>query len=196
MLNTATVESSNPKVAPTLTPGKVTPEILHQWERACKEYFRVKGVAQNKKVESILSRLQDLCIADWAEANKATLITLDFLDFIEKLRGEVLEKDWNQKIKLSMLASKQGDRPFHEWAYKLQTRNTLLRGHPGHFGDGALRETLKNNMDQGLELRIRRLAIATTVPLWDWIEVVKVEDDVLPSNIPASPLANIKNTVH
>ena len=67
----------------------------------------MKGI--KKKVESILSRLQDLHIADWAKANKAALVQLDFPEFTEKLRGQVLENDWDRKIKLVMLASKQGD---------------------------------------------------------------------------------------
>ena len=155
MSSVATVENHNPKAAPTLTAGKVTPEALHQWERACKEYFRLKKVEADKQVESILSRLLDFRIADWAEANEAALIALTFPKFMEKLRGEALEKDWDRKIKLSMLTSRQGDRPFHEWAYEMQTRNALLRGRPHHFDDESLRENLENNMDQGLELRTR-----------------------------------------
>lgn len=134
---------------------------------------------KGNQVESILSRLQDLRTADWVEANEAALTALAFPDFMEKLRGEVLERDWDGKIKLSMLASKQGERPFHEWAYSVQTRNALLRGRPHRFNDGALRELLENNMDAGLELRIRRLALATTVPLRDWIETVRVEDEFI-----------------
>ena len=85
--------------------------------------------------------------------------------------------DWDRKIKLSMLASKQGERPFHEWAYGMQTCNALLRGRPYHFSEEALRETLENNMDVGLELRVRRLALATTLSLREWVETVKVEDE-------------------
>ena len=70
MSHLAAVEGSNLKVAPTLTPGKITPEILHRWERACKEHFRVKRIGATKQVESILSRLLDFNIADWAEANE------------------------------------------------------------------------------------------------------------------------------
>ena len=179
MSSAASVESHNPKIAPTLTPGKVTPEVLHQWERACKEFFRIKGIAKENQVESVLSRLQDLRTADWVEANEAVLTALAFPDFMERLRGEVLERDWDRKIKLSVLASKQGERPFHEWANGMQTRNALLRGRPHHFNDEALREVLENNMDTGLELRIRRIALATTVPLREWIETVRVEDEFL-----------------
>lgn len=61
----ATVEDHNSKIPPTLTPGKVTPEILHRWEKLCKKYFRIKKVAEKLKVESVLSRIQDLRLADW-----------------------------------------------------------------------------------------------------------------------------------
>ena len=117
----ATVEDINTKVAPTLTPGKITPKILHRWEKLCKEYFRIKSIAESKKVESILSCLQDLRIADWAEANEAILKVLEFSEFMDWLKERALEKDWDHKIKLLMLWSKQGGRPFHKWAYKLQT---------------------------------------------------------------------------
>ena len=177
MSSLATVEDSNPKVAPTLTPGKVTPEVLHRWERSCKEYFRQKNITDKKKVESILSRLLDFRIADWVEANEAQLKGLDFLTFMGKLRAEALEKDWDRKIKLEILASKQGECLFHEWAYSLLTRNALLHGQLCRFDDVALHETLENNMDSGLELWMRRTPVDIGAPLRDWIEAVKVEDE-------------------
>ena len=177
MSSVATVECPSPKVPPTLTPGKITPEVLHRWEKACKEYFRVKHVAVGKQVESILSRLQDLRIADWAEANEATLTALRFPDFMERLQGEALEKDWDRKIKLSILASKQEGCVFQEWVYELQTCNVLLRGRPCHFDDEVLCETLENNMDPSLEVRIRKIVSEESVELRDWIKMVKIEDE-------------------
>ncbi|KAF9645798.1 hypothetical protein BDM02DRAFT_3119713 [Thelephora ganbajun] len=173
----ATVKDRNPKIAPTLTSGKITPEVLYRWERSCKEHFRVKDITEKKKVESVLSRLQDFRIADWVEANGVTLKTLEFSAFMEKLRKEALGKDWDRKIKLNILASKQGERPFHEWVYEMQTRNALLRGRQCHFNEEALRETLENNMDQGLELRMRRIVLAEETSLREWIEAVKTEDE-------------------
>ena len=48
-----------------------------------------------------------------------------------------------------------------------------------HFSDEALRETLENNMDSGLKLQVRRIVVEveSPTPLWDWIEVVKAEDE-------------------
>ncbi|KAF9645247.1 hypothetical protein BDM02DRAFT_3120539 [Thelephora ganbajun] len=78
---------------------------------------------------------------------------------MDKLREEALDKDRDRKIKLAILASKQGECPFHEWAYEMQAHNTLLRGRLCHFSEEALRETLENNMDQGLELQMRRTVL-------------------------------------
>ena len=175
----ASVEDSNPKMAPTLTSGKITPEIFFRWERSCIEYFRVKKIEEEKKVESILSRLQDVRIVDWAVANETLLKTLDFATFTEKFRGQVLEKDWDRKIKLSILASKQGERPFEEWANEIQSRNALLRGRKCHFGEAALRETLENNMDSELETRMMKTLVAEDVSLREWVEAVRVEDELL-----------------
>ena len=73
-----------------MTPGLVTLKVLHRWEKACKEYFRVKGITERKKVESVLSRLQDIHIADWIEANEMSLVGITFVDFMMKLRAETL----------------------------------------------------------------------------------------------------------
>ena len=85
MSSVATVKGQNPKIAPILTAGRVTPEVLHQWERACKEHFRIKHVDKDKQVESVLSRIQDFRTADWIEANEAILVALPFSGFMEKL---------------------------------------------------------------------------------------------------------------
>ena len=124
-----------------------------------------------------MSRLQDIHIADWVEANEDALKGIDFVLFMTKLRAETLEKDWDRKIKLSILASKQEGCPFHKWVYAIQARNTLLRGRPCHFDEDSLHETLENNMSENLEVRVQRLMVTDDISLQDWIEVVKDEDE-------------------
>ena len=174
MSEIATVKDHNPKCPPTLTPGSITPEVLLQWERSCKEYFWVKDVTEEKKVGSVLARLQDLSIADWLDTNEERLKALEFSAFMDQLRERALEKDWDRKIYMSILSSKQGERTFHEWAYELQTRNALLRGSPYHFNEKAFRDRLQINMDPSLELRARKLQEAS---LWRWIKEVELEDE-------------------
>lgn len=83
-------------------------------------------------------------------------------EFMDRFRKEVLEKGWDRKIRLSMLASKQGGRPSHEWAYETQKHNALLRGRSYNFFEEALHETLEN--------------IDADTKFKDWVETVAVED--------------------
>ena len=175
----ATVEASNPKRAPTLTPGKITPELLHQWERACKEFFRIKNIADDKKVESVLSRLQDQGIADWAEANEAMLKDLEFPEFMKRVRKQALEHDWDRKVMLTIIESRQGTRAFYDWANGLYNRNTLLRGTEFHMDEKGLRQTIENTMNQVLEYRMRRFNVPRDTPIRDWIEQTRMEDEFM-----------------
>ena len=40
----------NPKAAPSLTEGKITPAALTAWENGCERYFRDREVSEDKKV--------------------------------------------------------------------------------------------------------------------------------------------------
>ena len=134
----ATVECSNRKITPTLTKGLITPEILYEWELACEEYFRVKSVANDKQVESVLAGLRDFHIAGWARANVTELKILKFSEFMEKLREETLKEDWDRAIMLEIHDSKQRERPFSDWVHHLQNRNALLQGREEYHYDDAL----------------------------------------------------------
>ena len=148
-------------------------------EMACEEYFRVKSITDTKQVESILARLQDFHIADWVRANAVDLKTLSFSEFMERLREETLEEDWDRAIMLEIHDSKQRKRPFPEWVYHLQNRNALLRGRKDyHYDETSLRLTLEKNMAVDLEERVRRLEIPRTSRFKDWVEKVKKEDKV------------------
>ena len=179
MPNIVVVESRNPKVPPTLTAGKITPEVLHRWERACKDHFRTKRIGEEAQVGSVLYRLEDLQLANWVEANEVILTALKFPVFMDRLRDHILEKDWDRKIKLSILDFKQGECPFGEWVYDLQNRNALLWGRPHHFSDVALRETIENNMDPVLKIKVRRIVFAPTALIQEWVAAVTVEDETV-----------------
>ena len=186
MPTAATVEAQNQKVPPILTPGKVTPEVLHRWEKSCKTYFRVKSVSAKKQVESVLSQLQEPRLEAWVEAKEEELKSLDFASFMDKLRDRALIRDWDRKIKLEMLATKQGDTPFLDWAYGLVNRNELLKGRPCYFSEEALCELFRNTMDHSLELRMRKIAFGGDAEIRDWIEEVGLEAELLADQRAAS----------
>ena len=139
-------------------------------------------MSAKKQVESVPSCLQDMRLADWAEANEETPKNLDFAAFMEKFHGEALVKDWDCKIKLLTLAAGQGERPFREWPYELLNSNVLLHGHSGHFNDEAMHEPFRNDMDEGLKLHTRKIDIGKGDMIRNWIEAVGVEGEFVPND--------------
>ncbi|KAI0083808.1 hypothetical protein BDY19DRAFT_910350 [Irpex rosettiformis] len=55
----ARVESSSPKAIPVLTAGELSIEVYIRWKDACKDYFNVKGIAEDKQFRSEKTWLPD-----------------------------------------------------------------------------------------------------------------------------------------
>ena len=70
---------------PTLSPGKISPEILHLWVHSCQGYFQIKSVEGGEEVHMVLYGLQDPCIADWFTTNTVVLELLTFDAFVAEI---------------------------------------------------------------------------------------------------------------
>lgn len=58
-LKIAQMEQATPNKLPILTAGKLTPDNIHVFKIACKAYFRLKEVADNKEVARVVWGIQD-----------------------------------------------------------------------------------------------------------------------------------------
>jgi hypothetical protein len=75
-----------------------------------------------------------------------------------------------------MLSSTQGNRPFHDWAVEIQSKNTLLRDTDSYFTDVYLKYHLESHMNPHLAADYRDERI-TEPDLHKWIDKVKVLDN-------------------
>ena len=67
---------------PCLSAGTVSPEVLHQFENACRSFFRNKeGLEPKDHIARIAGSLQDLLLADWYWTGQETFDALSFNDF-------------------------------------------------------------------------------------------------------------------
>jgi hypothetical protein len=64
MSETADVETTGNKM-PILTPGSLSPEVLHCFENICCNFFHVKKITTDEQVTLIMGNMQDLLISDW-----------------------------------------------------------------------------------------------------------------------------------
>lgn len=174
---TGRCEQAAPNQPPFLTAGDLTPEVLRAWEMGCRHFFRQKEVAEKAQVGRVAWNLQDLRIQDWYINDRDRLNALSFAEFMQEVRSCWLPSDWVAMVRQKMLASTQGEKPFHVWAAEIQSQNALLRGYPSHLSDEKLYYHLESHMHVDLFADYRLANIVAEKDLRKWIEKVRLLDE-------------------
>jgi len=174
--STAEVTHSSTNKPPSLSAGTVSPEVLRQFENACRSFFRNKeGLDAKDHVARIAGGLQDPLLADWYWTGQETFDALSFDDFMKELRNKWLPNDWEQDIRRRVLGTKQSG-AFWEWAVKMRSLNTLLRGTTTHLDDAALLNQLEANLEPWLSRACDDERVKEDT-LDKWLDKVKIIDE-------------------
>ncbi|KAH9946554.1 hypothetical protein B0H21DRAFT_693496 [Amylocystis lapponica] len=112
----ATVIQTSPKHVPLLTTGKLTPQVLVNWEHACHQYFKEKDVDEAKKVAKVTGGLQDELIRDWYYNDADRFNGLTWTASVKEMRTRWLPKGWVDRTLTTLLCSRHRDEdPFEDW---------------------------------------------------------------------------------
>lgn len=118
-----------PGKLPIVTTGKLTPELLTEFENRYYVYFLNKQVLDEKlKVGCITWGLQDAHIQVWYRTNQAMVDAAGFDAFMKTVCANWLEVGWEHEVKLAILSSSQGNMPISDWVRLLESINTVLIG--------------------------------------------------------------------
>lgn len=165
MTKSATVEQTAPNKPPKLLPGELTPEAARDWENACSTYFMHKGVVAADQVKMVAFGMMDPRLHTWYLAQRAALDAGSFADYMTALKDGWLDTHWDTKLRKKVLGSRQGTRPFYEWALELQNQNALLYGNAAHLSDVQLRNQLEANICDELTTSVLRAGLADNLTL-------------------------------
>ncbi|KAG1797477.1 uncharacterized protein HD556DRAFT_1212875, partial [Suillus plorans] len=170
------VEQTSASTPLFLAAGELTPEVLHAWEMGCTQFFLHKEVKDDEMVKKVAWGMQEPVMQDWYSNNQARLDGLTFKDYMEDVHSYWLPSGWADQVRRKMLASTQGQRPFHEWAVDVQGHNTLLRGTPSHLKNDSILYHLEAHMNTELAANYQAKNITET-NLRKWIEKVRLLDE-------------------
>lgn len=81
----AVVSHDKDKDMPKLLAGDITPLVIKQCVKACKNHFRTALVADEVQVATIVSRMEDPRLIQWYTAQSGYLDALSFDEFITKV---------------------------------------------------------------------------------------------------------------
>jgi hypothetical protein len=96
---------------PVITPGKLTPDLLFDFENGAYSYFSFKEVKPEKEVAKVAGGLQDGRVQTWYRLNRAAIDAAGFNKFMKSIRTNWLDPGWEQEVKLFILGSSQGTKP-------------------------------------------------------------------------------------
>jgi hypothetical protein len=131
---------------PVITPGKLTPDLLFDFENGTYSYFSFKDVKPEKEVSKIAGGLQDGHIQMWYHLNCAAVDAAGFTAFTKHIRDSWLKPGWEQEVKLVILTSHQGNSAISDWIMLLESTNTLLNDHVCKLSDNDLRNHIQSHV--------------------------------------------------
>jgi hypothetical protein len=170
---TATVEKRGG--LPTLSAGKVTPEVYAEFVRLSKAFFREKDVAATRQVARISGALTDSGHVEWYDANETNLESGDFNAFCTAFRAKFVSNRDDHKLQTTLYSSKQGDRDFLDWAQDVCRINRLIIGSDAHLSDSQLSHILRGNCDTELLKKIGTVTLDAdpSTDLQGWIDEIQ-----------------------
>ena len=131
---------------PAITPGRLTPNLLFDFENGAYSYFSFKDIKAEKEVLKVAGGLQDGRIQTWYRLNRAAVDAAGLSAFMAHVRESWLEPGWEQNVKLVILASHQSTTPISNWIMLLESTNALLNGHTCKLSDDDLRNHIQSHI--------------------------------------------------
>ncbi|KAJ7182697.1 hypothetical protein C8R43DRAFT_869173, partial [Mycena crocata] len=179
--STAPTVIAVPGKQPTLTPGQLTPSILADYERACRNYFNAKDIAAEKQVAVVMGGLQDVHIVDWLtpEDEVARVSKLKFKDFMAEIRARFLDADWESKTRTELLRCRmRADETFLDYHTRIVKIHSLLNGTASQLDPTRLQNTIEAGLVPDLLRRLSKSSAAkAATTLLTWIAAVKDLDE-------------------
>lgn len=98
-----------------MSEGDLTADNAKRWANGCQDYFENKDIPADKQVQKVLGSLKDPRIRDWANTDRMRVQALTFNKFMDELRAEFLDEDWESKIRAEVLTIRHNGHPFHDF---------------------------------------------------------------------------------
>ncbi|KIM89523.1 hypothetical protein PILCRDRAFT_32726, partial [Piloderma croceum F 1598] len=130
---------------PVVTPGKLTPYLLFDFENGAFSYFSFKEVRPEREVSKVAGSLQDGCVQTWYCLNHTAIDGAGFNAFVASVRSQWLDPGWEQEIKLIILSSNQGSMPISNWIMLVKSTNALLKGHVCELSEADLHNHISSH---------------------------------------------------
>ncbi|KAF5312704.1 hypothetical protein D9619_003693 [Psilocybe cf. subviscida] len=169
------------KMPPAFSKGNITARNIAKFQEDYERYFSIRNIAEDQRYLQVKHTIFPDQIKIWIQENDATLAPLTFVNFIEAMRAEFLDGDWESShIRLTVRRPMADDESFDAYATSVKINNNLLPAGI-KLSNASLRECLRAGWNSALNAewdclpRDRQEAITAINQnnLAEWIKKVK-----------------------
>ena len=136
--------------------GNLNTKNAHQYDNSCNRYFDMKDIPEDKQVHKVIAGICDQRMKDHISTNRTRIIALTFPQFLQELKDNWLDKNWEAITWIQLLRMVQGrDQPFRDYMVALLAQNSLLMGTTSHLSNAKLHHQLEVGLELCLSQKIK-----------------------------------------
>ncbi|KAF9455867.1 hypothetical protein BDZ94DRAFT_1355150 [Collybia nuda] len=149
----AKIQQTLPSHAPILTSGRITPNILEEFETACLRFFKHKKIEEEDKVSMVIYNLLSPGMVSWVKVKSAHLCSLSWAEFMAEFKHKWLPRGWEHEITNKVIAFQRPLESFGDRQNKVRANNNLIFGLHEHVDEDHLCQHLYSHLHNKLQLQ-------------------------------------------
>ncbi|KIM79855.1 hypothetical protein PILCRDRAFT_10032 [Piloderma croceum F 1598] len=161
---------------PIITSGKLTPELLADFENGCFAYFAWKDVAKDQQVMKIAWWLQDMRMQVWYRTNCDRINAASFPAFMALVRAQWLPAGWEHNVRCLILSSSQQNLPVVNWIRLLESTNAILVSTTSHLTSAHLHAHIETHLHADTQIAAHLAETHLVLEYAAYVHAIKLID--------------------
>ncbi|KAG6875053.1 hypothetical protein C0992_005377, partial [Termitomyces sp. T32_za158] len=177
----AEIKVAKLKDCPMLTEGRMDDNIFQQWSIACHRYKKHSGKRTDEIVSFVADGMLEPRFVAWYHTNRSRIDAMTLDEYLAEFQRFALPRNWQSKVRDSILASFQENMSFANWNVHIQNLNARLTNTASEHAltNLALKAHFESHMRSDLRRKVDARRLKSNMEFADWIiEVTELDEEL------------------
>ncbi|KAG6875130.1 hypothetical protein C0992_005119 [Termitomyces sp. T32_za158] len=160
--------------------GCIDNYLFQQWSIACRRYQKHLEKKPAEIIAYIADGLLEPCFVAWYHTNQSRIDAMTLDEYLEEFQKFALPRNWQTKVRDTILSSYQEGALFADWVVVVQNLNAQLKntGSEHTLTDPTLKAHFKSHMRPDLRRKVDAKKFCF-LELADWVaEVTELDKEL------------------
>ncbi|KAG6896136.1 hypothetical protein C0992_010050 [Termitomyces sp. T32_za158] len=167
----AEIKVAKLKDCPMLTEGRMDDNLFQQWSIACHQYKKHSRKRADEIVSFIADGMLELRFVVWYHTKHSCIDAMTLDEYLTEFQWFALPRNWQSKVRDSILTSFQENMSFANWNVHIQNLNARLTNTALEHAltNLALKAHFESHMHADLQKKVDTRRLKSTMEFADWI---------------------------